>query len=74
MTVSPNGIYVAVGFSSGVISILDVRTGVLLASWKAHEGEILQVKELISLGFGLYNKFLCKIFLFAIYSFVFQTS
>lgn len=34
----------AVGFSSGVISTLDLRTGLMIASWKAHEGEILQIK------------------------------
>ena len=33
----------AVGYSTGVVSMIDARTGMLMASWKAHEGEILQV-------------------------------
>ena len=42
-TVSPDAQWVALGFTSGVVSVLDTRTGMLLASFKAHEGEILQV-------------------------------
>ena len=45
---SRDGNYVAVGYTSGVVSVLDIRTGLLLASWKAHEGEILQVCEIIN--------------------------
>ena len=44
-TVSPDGQWVAVGYSSGIVSVLDVRTGILMASWKAHEGEVLQVRS-----------------------------
>ncbi|XP_074657326.1 WD repeat-containing protein 81-like [Tubulanus polymorphus] len=44
VTVSPNCNWVAIGYSSGIISILDVRTGLLLGTWKGHEGEILQIK------------------------------
>ena len=43
LTVSPDSRWIAVGYSSGVISTLDVRTGLLMASWKGHEGEVLQV-------------------------------
>ncbi len=43
VTPSPDGSWVAAGYSSGVISILDTRTGLLLASWKGHENEVLQV-------------------------------
>jgi len=42
--VSPDGEWLAVGHSSGVISILDVRTGLIICSWKGHDGEILQIK------------------------------
>ena len=43
VTASPDGNWVAVGYSSGIISVVDTRTGLLLASWKGHEGELLQV-------------------------------
>ncbi|XP_078593902.1 WD repeat-containing protein 81-like [Branchiostoma floridae x Branchiostoma japonicum] len=44
LSVSPSGTWVAVGFSSGVVSALDVRTGTIIKMWRAHEGEILQMK------------------------------
>ncbi|KAI9024710.1 WD40-repeat-containing domain protein [Hyaloraphidium curvatum] len=34
---------VVVGFATGVCSLLDRRTGMILASWRAHEGEVSQV-------------------------------
>ena len=43
MGVCPEGTWVAVGFSTGVVSILELHSGLLLSSWKAHDGEILQV-------------------------------
>ena len=43
VAVNPEGTWVAIGYSSGIISVLDTRTGQLLASWKGHEGEVLQV-------------------------------
>ncbi|CAG7731131.1 unnamed protein product [Allacma fusca] len=43
MSVSPSRQFISVGHSSGMISILDLRNGTLLGSWKAHEGEILQL-------------------------------
>ncbi|XP_075727888.1 WD repeat domain 81 isoform X3 [Rhipicephalus microplus] len=44
LAVSPSGNWLAVGHSSGVLSVLDVRTGFMLGSWVAHDGEILQTK------------------------------
>ncbi|GAB6021712.1 hypothetical protein CHUAL_004292 [Chamberlinius hualienensis] len=44
MAVSPNSHWIAVGYNTGIISILDVRTGLLSSTWKGHDGEILQVK------------------------------
>ena len=41
--VSERGQWVALGHSTGVVSLLDLRFGRMLATWKAHEGEILQV-------------------------------
>ena len=43
ITVGPSGNWVAVGQSSGSLTILDIRTGMVAASWKGHEGEILQL-------------------------------
>ena len=42
-TVSPDGNWLALGFASGMVSVLETRTGLLLLTHKAHEGEILQV-------------------------------
>lgn len=44
MAVAPGGNWIAVGHSSGIVSVLDVRTGFMLGSWVAHDGEILQMK------------------------------
>ncbi|KAG7171126.1 WD repeat-containing protein 81-like, partial [Homarus americanus] len=38
---SGDGRLVTVAHSSGVISVLDTRTGHLLSTWKPHEGEVL---------------------------------
>lgn len=43
LTAGSNGYWLAAGHSSGVLSLLDIRTGLLLSSWKGHEGEVLQV-------------------------------
>lgn len=43
MAVSPSGAWIAVGLSSGQLILLDGRTGVILASWKANDGELLQL-------------------------------
>ncbi|KAL2096116.1 hypothetical protein ACEWY4_008264 [Coilia grayii] len=44
LAVSPGGSTVAASFSSGFIVLLDVRTGLVLRGWPAHEGDILQMK------------------------------
>ncbi|CAN7995423.1 unnamed protein product [Ixodes hexagonus] len=44
LAVGPSGNWLAVGHSSGVLSVLDVRTGFMLGTWVAHDGEILQAK------------------------------
>ncbi|XP_033731167.1 WD repeat-containing protein 81-like [Pecten maximus] len=44
VTVSPDSHWVSVGFSSGMLSIIDLRTGIMMKSWKGHEGDILQMK------------------------------
>lgn len=43
--VSQDGRTVAVGFSTGLITTLDLRTGFSLATWKAHEAEIIEVRN-----------------------------
>lgn len=41
--VSPDGYWIAVGQASGLLTVLDVRTGMVLSSWKGHEAEVLQL-------------------------------
>ncbi|KAI5730047.1 hypothetical protein M8J76_009407 [Diaphorina citri] len=43
IAVSSSGSWIAIGQASGVLTLLDLRTGTSLASWKGHEGEILQL-------------------------------
>lgn len=43
LAISPSGNWIAVGQSSGVISLLDARTGIIDTCWKASEGELLQL-------------------------------
>ncbi|RZC40629.1 WD repeat-containing protein 81, partial [Asbolus verrucosus] len=43
LTISPSGSWVASGQSSGCITVLDSRTGLVISNWKAHEGEVLQL-------------------------------
>ena len=40
LAIGPNGQWIAVGQSSGFLTILDIRTGLVIASWKGHEGEV----------------------------------
>ncbi|GLG94157.1 Neurobeachin [Gryllus bimaculatus] len=40
IAVGPEGHWVAVGQSSGTLTILDIRTGLIMSSWKGHEGEV----------------------------------
>lgn len=41
VAIGPSGYWAAVGQSSGFLTILDIRTGLVIASWKGHEGEVL---------------------------------
>jgi WD repeat-containing protein 81 len=55
IAVAPSKNWIAVGLNSGQLVILDGRTGMILASWKACDGEILQLiapndNQLISSG------------------------
>ena len=43
ITTSPDGHIIGVGYTSGVLSTLDLRTGLSVASWKAHEADIVDV-------------------------------
>ncbi|XP_073974204.1 WD repeat domain 81 isoform X2 [Rhodnius prolixus] len=43
LVLSPNSSWLALGQASGIITILDLTTGSVLLSWKAHEAEILQL-------------------------------
>ncbi|XP_044733359.1 WD repeat-containing protein 81 [Chrysoperla carnea] len=44
LAISSNGNTLGIGHSTGNLSLLDLRSGgKLLASWKAHEGELLQL-------------------------------
>ncbi|KAK3712669.1 hypothetical protein RRG08_058571 [Elysia crispata] len=44
VAVSPDNRWIAAGFTTGFIFVLDVNSGLLLHHWKAHDGEILQLK------------------------------
>ncbi|KAL0121651.1 hypothetical protein PUN28_006866 [Cardiocondyla obscurior] len=46
IAVSPSGNWVALGQASGFLTILDIRTGLIIASWKGHECEILQLEAI----------------------------
>jgi len=38
-----NNELIALGTSAGVISLIDARTGMILSTWKAHDGEVSQL-------------------------------
>lgn len=44
LTVAPSGKWVAVGLPAGQITLIDGRTGMILSSWKASDGELLQMQ------------------------------
>ncbi|OQR77919.1 hypothetical protein BIW11_06751, partial [Tropilaelaps mercedesae] len=46
ITIGPDNQWVAIGHSSGMVSVLDLRSGIVMGTWNAHEGEILQIKAL----------------------------
>ncbi|ELT99451.1 hypothetical protein CAPTEDRAFT_196137 [Capitella teleta] len=51
LAVSPDCRWLAVGHSTGVLSTIDVRTGLLIGSWKGHENDVIQVKTVNSKNF-----------------------
>ncbi|KYM87455.1 WD repeat-containing protein 81 [Atta colombica] len=46
IAISPSTNWVALGQASGFLTILDTRTGLIIASWKGHECEILQLEAI----------------------------
>lgn len=48
---SPDGRWIALGFSSGLTSVLDVRGGLLRSHRRAHTSEIYQVKAFSNTSF-----------------------
>ncbi|KAJ8680450.1 hypothetical protein QAD02_016237 [Eretmocerus hayati] len=44
IAVAPSGNWTALGQATGFLTIMDTRTGLIIASWKGHECEILQLK------------------------------
>lgn len=58
IAVSPAGQWVALGQASGFLTILDLRTGSVIAAWKGHEGEVsysLQLLNIVLINFLLAN-------------------
>ena len=45
LCVTQDGTSMAVGFSSGFLSLVDLRGGILTRQWKAHEADIMQVRD-----------------------------
>lgn len=45
LCVTQDGTSMAVGFSGGFLSLVDLRGGILTRQWKAHEADIIQVKK-----------------------------
>ncbi|CAG9817607.1 unnamed protein product [Phaedon cochleariae] len=43
LAVAPCGTWVAAGQSSGAVTVLDTRTGLVVSNWRAHESEVLQL-------------------------------
>ncbi|KAB0793224.1 hypothetical protein PPYR_12844 [Photinus pyralis] len=43
LAVSSSGLWLATGQSSGHITVLDTRTGLVISTWRAHESEVLQL-------------------------------
>lgn len=45
IAVAPSGNWVVLGQASGFLTILDIRTGLIIASWKGHECEVQKSKN-----------------------------
>ena len=45
IAVAPSGYWVALGQASGFLTILDIRTGLIIASWKGHECEVCYLSK-----------------------------
>ncbi|XP_054269421.1 WD repeat-containing protein 81-like [Macrosteles quadrilineatus] len=43
IAVSPSASWVALGQASGLLTVIDLRTGMILAAWRGHDGEVLQL-------------------------------
>ncbi|GBP75188.1 WD repeat-containing protein 81 [Eumeta japonica] len=43
MCVAPSGRWIACGFASGHVAVIEPRTGTPLAQWRAHDGEVLRL-------------------------------
>ncbi|CAH1968945.1 unnamed protein product [Acanthoscelides obtectus] len=43
LAIAPSGRWIAAGQSSGNITVLDTRTGLILSNWHAHESEVLKL-------------------------------
>lgn len=48
ITVAPSGNWVVLGQASGFLTILDTRTGLIIASWKGHECEVKICQQLLA--------------------------
>jgi WD40 repeat protein len=46
VAVDPSNTWIAVGFSSGIVSLLDSRTGLYQAGCKAHDGDVLKISPI----------------------------
>ena len=48
IAVAPSGHWVALGQASGFLTILDIRTGLIIASWKGHDCEVCKNMYLLN--------------------------